>query len=229
MFIVLPQEANFHADIETLRVLEELHRHRRRRQRSPNLDDACFLRSRQNGNLLDQPGRRGDVKDRYAPVQLGRRHVHRDVSESLEGRGVQRTQHRALDRLVHQLVPLIVHDLMRRGAGRGAAALSIMMRDRSPFPGGARVFLILERPVKTSGDRRHVVRADCGACDAVTVMGEKKNSIKASRFTGEEIAASISENHSIINKHKERNDKLQLFKKLWTLIGVNFYMRILKI
>lgn len=174
MFIVLPQEANFHADIETLRVLEELHRHRRRRQRSPNLDDACFLRSRQNGNLLDQPGRCGDVEDRHATVQLGRRHIHRDVGESLEGRGVQRTQHRALDRLVHQLVPLIVHDLMRRGAGRGAAALSIMMRDRSPFPGGARVFLILERPVKTSGDRRHVVRADCGACDAVTVMGEKK-------------------------------------------------------
>lgn len=210
MFIVLPQEANFHADVETLRILEELHRHRRRGQGSPNLDDARFLRSRQNGNLLDQPGRRGDVKDRHATVQLGRRHIHRDVGESLEGCGVQRTQHRALDRLVHQLVPLIVHDLMRRGAGRGAAALSIMMRDRSPFPGGARVFLILERPVKTSGDRRHVVRADCGACDAVTAAGEKKkkkNSIKVGRFTGEEIAASMSEKHSIVIKHKERNMK----------------------
>jgi len=151
-----------------------LQRHRWRGQRSPNLDDARFLRSRQNGDLLDQPDRRGDVEDRHATVQLGRRHVHRDVGESLEGRGMQRTQHRALDRLVHQLVLLIIHDLMRRGARQRAAALSIMMRDRPPFPGGARVFLILKRPVKTSDDRRHVVRADRRACDAVTVVGEKK-------------------------------------------------------
>lgn len=172
--IVLPQQANLHADVEALRVFQKLQGHRRRGQRSPNFDDAGFLRSGQHGDLLDQSGRRGDVEDGYAAVQLGRRHVDRDMGESLQGRGVQRLQHRALHRVVHQLVPLIVHDLMRRGARRGAAALSIVMRDRSPFPGGARVFLILERPVKTSGDGRHVVRADRRARDAVTGGKEKE-------------------------------------------------------
>lgn len=172
--IVLPQNANLHADVETLRVFQKLQNHRGRGQGPPNFDDAGFARPGQNGDLLDQSSRRGDVEDGYAAMQLGRRHIHRDVGKSLQSRGVQRLQHRALHRIVHQLISLIVYDLMRRSARRRTAALSIVMRDRSPFPGGARVFLILERPVKTSGDGRYVVRADRRARDAVTAVRRKE-------------------------------------------------------
>lgn len=122
-------------------------------------------------------------------MQFGRRHVDRDVGESLEGRGVQRLGQRALYRVVHQLVQLIVHVLMRRGVGRWAAALSTVMRDLSSFPGCARAVLILVRPVETGGDGRHVERADRRACDAVTAEEGKKIPLKSSRARG--VAASV--------------------------------------
>lgn len=203
--LALPQQTDLHADVEALRVFQKLQGHRRRWQRSPNLDDTRFLSSGQDRDLLDQAGRRGYIEDSHTAMQLGRRHVDRDVGESLQGRSVQRLQHRALNRVVHQLVPLIIHDLMRRGAGRGAAALSIMMRDRSPFPGCARVFLILERPVKTSGDGRHVVRADCRARDAVTAVGGKKKI--PLKPVAPKVAASISETHSIVPNNVIKNTR----------------------
>lgn len=85
-------------------------------------------------------------------MQLGRCDVDGDVSEPLEGGGVQRLRHRALNRVIHQLVLLIVHDLVRRGVGRRAAALSIVMSNLLPFPGVAHLLLILVRPVETGGD-----------------------------------------------------------------------------
>lgn len=141
-------------------------------------------------------------------------HIHRDMGESLEGRGMQRIQHRALDRLVHQLVPLIVYDLMRRGVWQGTTALSIVMRGRSLLPGGTRVFLILERPVKTSGDRWHVVCADRRACDAVTAVGKKKNSIKDECLTGEKLKLPSSKIIPVLSSIKNN--------VFWSKISMNF-------
>lgn len=72
---------------------------------------------------------------------------------------MQGFQSGALNRVVHQLVSLIVYDLMRSDVRRVAASLTILMRNRPPLPGGARILLVLERPVEARGDGRHVERA----------------------------------------------------------------------
>lgn len=66
----------------------------------------------------------------------------------------------ALDRVVHQLVPLIVYDLMRSHVRGGPTSLAIVVGDGPPLPSGAKVLLVLEGPVEARGDRRHVERAD---------------------------------------------------------------------
>lgn len=71
---------------------------------------------------------------------------------------MQWLERRALDRVVHQLVPLIVYNLMRSDVRVGTTSLTIVMR-WPPFPGSARILLVLERSVEARGDRRHVERA----------------------------------------------------------------------
>lgn len=92
-------------------------------------------------------------------MQLGRCHVESDQREPLEESGVQGFESCALNRVVHQLIPLVIYDLMRGDVGERAAPLSIVMRDRPPLPRSARILLMLERPVEACRDRRHVERA----------------------------------------------------------------------
>lgn len=92
-------------------------------------------------------------------MQLGRRHVEGDQRESLEKSGVQGLESSALNRIVHQLVPLVIYDLMRGDVREGAAPLSIVMRDRPPLPRSARIFLMFEGAVEACSDRGHVERA----------------------------------------------------------------------
>lgn len=92
-------------------------------------------------------------------MQLGRRHVEGDQRESLEQSGVQGLEGGALNRIVHQLVPLVIYDLMRGDVREGAAPLSIVMRDRPPLPRGAGILLMFEGSVEACGDRGHVERA----------------------------------------------------------------------
>lgn len=92
-------------------------------------------------------------------MQLGRRHVEGDQRESLEKSGVQGLESGALNRIVHQLVPLVIYDLMRGDVREGAAPLSIVMRDRPPLPRSARILLMFEGAVEACSDRGHVERA----------------------------------------------------------------------
>lgn len=155
----LPRETEFRADVQTLRIFQELHGHRCRGQGAPDFNDAGLLRTRQNRDLLDQANVGSHVQDSDAAVQFRWRDVECDQRESLEQRCMQRFESGALNRVVHQLVSLIVYDLMRSDVRRVAASLTILMRDRPPLPGGARILLVLERPVEARRDRRHVERA----------------------------------------------------------------------
>lgn len=130
--------------------------------------------SRQYGDFLEQANIRGDVEDGDAAMQLGRRHVESDQREPLEESGVQGFESCALNRVVHQLIPLVIYDLMRGDVGERAAPLSIVMRDRPPLPRSARILLMLERPVEACRDRRHVERAYGRAGNTVGGRGKRR-------------------------------------------------------